>query len=500
MADNDDVQTIVPGTKKSSKSQVLARIGDLRKSVVEELDHVTLQLNPIQEVTARAQASQALPPPVTAFGYTLTSTAVLLSWAAPVPIGSTVFYEIRKGISWDTGTFVLRTPSLSAALDPVTVGEHNYMIKTLNGLGDESTTHVAVVVTVPALGTPSVQAQVIDNNVQLSWTEPSSSFTVDYYKIYKDSVQIGELSGLFISIFETVSATYTYGVVAVDIAGNESPEGQVAATVDQPPDFELLANVQIDLSSGTATHSNTYYEDNDGKVYGPVNLTETFEDHFTTAPAGSGGPWASPQEQVDDGQSVFIQENVATGYFQGDEHDLGSTVNNVIANVSVVTETVDTTTAPTFTVAIRGGTSPGVGSFVNGNSQFFTAVRYLTVKVTIDANGAALDSMGLSISVDVKYAIDGNVMVCDGTDAAGTPVYFPRHGSYTSPADGHATKNFSDIDSITLAPIETDNHAITAIYDFTDAPDPSEFKILCFDNAGKRVDATVSWKVRGIRT
>ncbi|MHA2068273.1 MAG: hypothetical protein ACXABY_28255 [Candidatus Thorarchaeota archaeon] len=516
----DPIDSIVPGTRKSSKDKILSRIGNLRKTdpklyeafklVIEDLDAVTIQLNPIQEVTAKAQAAQALPPPVIVFAYTFSTTAVLMSWLAPDPIGSTVFYEIRKGTTWETADFVIRTPSLSVALDPLTVGSHDYMIKTLNGLGDESVDSASLEVVVPAIATPVVTAQVIDNNVLLTWNEPVSTFLVDYYEVVKDTVVQGELSGTFLSLFESTSGTYTYGVIAYDIAGNASTEGQVSAAVDEPPDFELHSELSPDITQGT--HTASYYESYDQKVYLPADLTEQYNTHFTSG--GGGAPWADPQDQIDVGSGLFIQENPATANWISEEQDIGSILSNVIANASVVLETVATTSAPTWTVAMRGkDTSPVDTAWVNGYSQFFSSVRYVQIRITCDAVGAApRDSMGSfynpKIAIAVKNVVDGNHIACLATDAEGdvgeegTIVMFPEHSGYAAgggAGSGHGTKNFTDISSITLTPKDTIDQAVTAIYDFVDVANPEYFTILCFDSAGRRVDATVGWKVRGIK-
>ncbi|MHA1962134.1 MAG: hypothetical protein ACW99U_18165 [Candidatus Thorarchaeota archaeon] len=514
----DEVTTIVPGTLKSNKDQVLARIGDLRrkdpklyeslKLIVEGLDAVTIQLNPIIEVTDRAQAAQELPPPITLFGYSLSTTAVNLTWTAPNPIGSTVFYEIRKGTVWETATFVLRTPSLGCALDPHTVGNHDYMIKTLNGLGDESTNSLSTQVVIPAIGTPSVSAQVIDNNVLLTWTEPTSTFLIDYYEILKDSVVQGENSGTFMSLFESTAGTYTYGVIAYDVAGNNSAEGQISAIVDEPPDFELHSELTFDLTAGTHTANQSWYQAEDGYIYGPAELTEQYATHFTSQ------GWSSPNDQVAAGHSLYIQENPLTAVWTSAEMDIGSAVKNVICNFTYVNENVPTTTNPTWLVEMRLATAPGVGAFTAGASQFSAEVRYVTVRVTITAAGAApRDSMGrfnnVNVAVTVKNVVDGNNIVCDATDTEGdageegTIVMFPRNAGYAAgggAASGHATKDFSDITSITLAPLDTLDQAVTAIYDFVDVADPEYFTILCFDSAGRRADATVGWKVRGVKT
>jgi hypothetical protein len=451
---------------------------------------------------------------VIVFSYSLSSTSVNLSWTAPSPIGSTIFYEIRQGADWDTAAFVLRTPSLGAALNPLPVGSTQYLIKTLNGLGDESVDSATTTVVVPALGIPEVTANVIDNNVLLTWTEPTSSFIVDYYEVLKDGVVQGELSGTFMSLFETVSGSYVYGVIAYDIAGNASAEGQVAADVDEPPDFELYNEWNPDLTLGS--HSSTYYESTDGKIYGPVDLTEQFQAHFTSQ------GWASPDAQYSGPNScqLFIQENPAGGgTWTAVEHDIGTELSNVIVNMTYVNETVPTTDPPTWLVEMQASTAgggPGSGPWTSGASQFFAAVRYINVRITITAAGAApRDSFGrfynVYLAISVKNVVDGNAIVCEATDTEGdageegTIVKFPNHATYPvgGAGLGHGTKTFTDISSITLAPIDTgdpgDGQAVTAIYDFVDVANPTYFTILCFDSAGRRVDATVGWKVRGIK-
>lgn len=497
---SENIPAIEPGEYQSKKDKILSRIAGLQKTqprlyealrlLTDDLDHVVLQLNPIQAVTDRAQAALEVPPTPSLLAYTFTGTALVLNWLPADPAGSTFFYELREGeIDWETADFILRTPSLSAALDPIN-GSVTYRLKSLNSQRTESPAELTLVVPAPSISTPSVSAQVIDNNVLLSWTEPTSDFNIAKYEIYKNGNKIGETLGTFIAIFETVSGTYTYGVKAVDIGGNTSLEGTVDATVDQPPDFELLTSVDFDLSAATLV--NMYYENADSRIYGPVDITETFQDHFDDH------LWADPEDQVNAGYDIFIQENEGPGTITTEEEDLGSTLNNVIVNVAYSNETLPNTYDPTIQVEIRGSTTPGGGSFVSGASQFFTSVRYVTVRITVTGGGAdTADSMckiwGLQAKVDVKYAVDGNVIAVNGTDVGGTEVEIPGDA-----ASGHGTKTFSDIDSITLAPLDDNDQAITAIYEFTDVANPTEFYIYCFDNAGRRVDATVSWKVRGI--
>jgi hypothetical protein len=88
----------------------------------------------------------------------------------------------------------------------------------------------------------------------------------------------------------------------------------------------------------------------------------------------------------------------------------------------------------------------------------------------------------LRVNLDVKREVDSGEVQCFAADAGGTVVNF--------------NKAFKDVDSITLA--VAGSAPRTAIYDFVDAPSPTTFKILVFDNTGARVNGKVSWKARGI--
>jgi hypothetical protein len=89
---------------------------------------------------------------------------------------------------------------------------------------------------------------------------------------------------------------------------------------------------------------------------------------------------------------------------------------------------------------------------------------------------------GFKVNLDVKRELDSGEIAALAADVGGTEVTF--------------NKAFKDIDSITLAVAGVVPR--TALYDFVDIPNPTGFKISVFDSAGGRVNATVSWKARGI--
>jgi hypothetical protein len=82
-------------------------------------------------------------------------------------------------------------------------------------------------------------------------------------------------------------------------------------------------------------------------------------------------------------------------------------------------------------------------------------------------------------STTIKEA--GNI-ACVSTDSGGTMVTYANA--------------FVDISSITVNANATT--PVIAIYDFTDVPNPTSFKILLFDLAGARVSGNASYQITGV--
>ena len=105
----------------------------------------------------------------------------------------------------------------------------------------------------------------------------------------------------------------------------------------------------------------------------------------------------------------------------------------------------------------------------------------ITVKVsTVLTDSVRTNNGQFLMSGGFKDANFGTVSAVSG-DSGGTTVTF--------------AVAFIDVVAITLTPLGTT--ARYAIYDFTDAPNPTTFKVLLFDSAGARATGTVSWTARG---
>jgi hypothetical protein len=205
----------------------------------------------------------------------------------------------------------------------------------------------------------SVNKQVIDNNVLLTWNEPvitpNVNLPIAHYEIRKGDVygtseHIGDLSGLFAAIFETVAGTFTYWITAHDTAGNPGPNNSITASVNQPPDYTLLVNasddfVTDDVNWGSRLFTNAF-KTNAGTVAIPIDTTETWTDHFVQTPTGTG------TVTTPDATGVTLTDSVAA--FQ-----TTAAIGQVVHNITDSSTGIITSITNDQNVVMSGGLSGG---------------------------------------------------------------------------------------------------------------------------------------------
>lgn len=450
------------------------RLYDILRTMSRDIKDIMDVVDPMQTTVKRIEQGETeRPQGPTAFIATISALAVTFLWSSTDP--NVRYYELRVGASWETGTFVIRTLSLTVAINPIAAGSHTYWLKTLSSTLVECENAVSTIVTVDAPEAPSVTAQVVDNNVLLSWVEPASDFAIDFYRVYRDDVQFAELSGTFLAKFEVVSGTYVYGVEAVDLAGNAGARGSVSASVRQPPDYNLLSVRNIDFTLGTRT--NCVIEA--GKLIACVDTTETFQAHFTSK------SWASPNDQIVPYER-FIQENLLTGSYD-ETYDYTTTLNNIIVNTDFLKENFVGTNDVTVVIKTYYSTVSANGPWtgpLTGNAVFIPSFRYLrtVLEFTATDDDSMIAISSFTVRLDVKREADSGYVNALASDTTGTVVNF--------------NKAFLDVDGVECTADSVS--PITVIVDFVDAPNPTSFKVLCYDSAGRRVDQLVYWIARGI--
>ena len=348
-----------------------------------------------------------------------------------------------------------------------------------------------VAIVAPAI-LASLSAEVIDNNVLLSWAAPvavAGNLPIVTYELrrgptsstWDTATSIGTKAGLFTSVFETVAGSYSYWVAAVDSKGNVGTARSVAVAVNQPPDYVLKQTYASTFSGADTTFSNGLKDGE--RVLLLVNIAETFAQHFTN------NSWTTPQQQVDAGHQIYLQPGLTSAYYE-EIFDYGSVL--AANKVTVAATTSLITGAATADITISTSADKSTWTTPSAvTSLYATNFRYVKVRVTATASGGndLLELSSLTVRLDSKLKTITGTKACLAADSGGTIVYL------TDDKTSGGVKSFIDVDAIQITP--TGTTPLIPVYDFTDSPDPLSFKVLLFTTAGARSDGTVSYTVRG---
>ena len=406
------------------------------------------------------------------FTFAFQPTSVRFFWSQ---VEQAFGYEIREGLLWDTATFRVRTASLQVDLDPLLSGSYYFLIKTINSAGEYSDDPRSVLVDVPAISAVIIAREVIDNNVLLRWTLPSSTFRIIYYEISKSGVVVGQVDSTFFATFENVAGTYTYTVLGVDVIGNRGLPADITVQVASPPDYALqdkrisqLLGTRVDIIRSPTIPS----------LIGPWFPT-TWEGHFVN------NNWDTIEEQLEADYVIYIQPTIHNGSY--DEFiDYGVVISNTIITIAFnflmhAPEVGQTIGMSTSTDNIN------YTPWTYGASQYFSSFRYLQFRLywTGLDDRSLMELWQLSISISVKRENDGGEVYAtyNAVEDPGTYVAF--------------TKPFKDVESITCT-TKTTTEPYYAVFNFDDIPNPLGFYVWVFDSSGNRVKKTVDWKARGI--
>ena len=459
-------------TMDAGLRQLLQMMSDDNRWAKEQLDPVILQAS-LDSVTT----DLPLPSEPLTFDFTLNSTHIKLEWTADDT--AIYFYEIRVGASWDAGTFVLRTLSLDAELEPILEGDYIYWIKSANQDMEFSLESLSVAITIPAIEIPSnIIPLVIDNHVLLDWDAPASTFKIDHYNLYEQETLRGSIDSTFYGFFESTAGSYEYGIVAVDIAGNVSAKATIEVEVREPPDF-VFEDSYDSIFDGTKVKCQLY----DNKLLCTMNTVETFEEHFDD------NVWLSPAEQIAAGYPIYIQPSQVAGGYYEEEYDWGQVYQDTIVNVTWTYETIFSTVGVTCQIWGKELIGDDWTGPIGGVSGFFTDVRYIKVRLTFtpDTDKCLIWLLTIRFLLDVKKAVDAGQAIPDEDDVSGTEVFF--------------NETFKRVDSVSAG--TEDVEPLWVAIDKPTGTDPTSFHIYVFDSEGNRVGdgatgPVVYWTARGV--
>ena len=407
---------------------------------------------------------------------TFLGDSVVLSWAAVTGSFGTDHYDIRTGgTSWATATPLASVKTTLYQERAVWSGVRNYWIAAVDTFGNTGAAALVTASITPAAA-PVITQQVIDNTVLLYWNQTNGSLPTATFEIRKgatwaSAALIGTKSGGFTTIMETVAGTYIYWICPIDTAGNYGTPGSVAATVSAPPDYVLKANYATTFGGTRSSMA----PDIDGGWVLPVNSTETISAHFSTR------SWNTPQDQVNASFPLFIQPNLTPGYYE-EVIDYGSVLAG--CKITVSANGLAVTGTPTITCDISTSADGTTYTLNSGVWQVYsTNFRYVKYRLKVQATDTTslYKLSGANVRLDVKLKNDGGTVACNASDVSGTTANF--------------VVPFISVTSITLTAAGTT--PLTAVYNFSGAPNPTGFSIFIFNSAGQRVSGNVSWSAKG---
>lgn len=419
-------------------------------------------------------------PSAPAVAVAVSGADVVVSWDAAVGSFPVLEYEIRVGASWAAGGVVGRAKARSLRVPGPAAGAYTYWVAAIDAAGNVGAAgSESLTITAPGQ-VSSMSSQVVDNNVLLRWTEPVlGSFQILEYEVRRGSTWaaatvIGRIAAEFSAIFESSGGTYKYWVAPIDTAGNFGPERAISAIVNQPPDY-VLDYDQDSAFGGTKTSCILQ----DGYLLAPVNPTETWEGHFTT------NAWSSPQAQINAGFDDYLEPTPASATYQ-EQIDFGGVIAATKISVTPTSEALRGSVAISCNIKVKKLSGDAWTDLGNVFEAYATSFQYALITLTFTPDGGGDDLLKvtrLNIKLAKKTISDAGMADCLAADSGGTQVNF--------------NIAFTDVNSITVTP-KAGGTAVYGLYDFSDVPNPTGFKILLYNAAGTRVNGTASWSAKGV--
>jgi len=401
-----------------------------------------------------------------------------LTWTAVTGTLATAFYEIRYGTTsstWATATSLGTVKGTTFTTQADWGGTRRMFVAAVDIIGTVGfSNYFDAIVVVPSQ--PSISQQVIDNNVLLQWTDSTQTLPITAYELRKGSTWaaatvIGTKQGKFTTVFETSAGTFTYWLAGIDSAGNYGSPGSTTTAVNQPPDY-VLKFTENSSFGGVKTNVAT----EGGRLYANVNTTETWQSHFSSR------GWGTLQDAINAGFTIYGLPSQATGQYYEDI-DTGAVLSTKITT-TLTSNSVAGSTAINPSISVKKLSTDAWTVYAGLSSVFASAFRYVRVQYDFASVGGddLLEVTALNIRLDSKQKTDSGNGTASASDSSGTTVLF--------------TTTFVDVDSISVTPLSTS--PVTAVYDFVDSANPTQFKVYLFDSSGSRVSGAFSWSARGV--
>lgn len=422
-----------------------------------------------------------------------------LTWTVPNSMLPVLTYDVVR--QWtengelkeqDYGS----TDATAMSIPAILAGQHTFLVRAVDASGNRSVWGtVDFVVKAPGAAFLT-NVSVIDNNVQIYWTEPTDQFfAIAYYNF--GTVEdghfslIGRIDARFASRSENAAGDYTYQVCPVDVAGNIGTCSTISASVDAPPDFIFYDDYD---STFSGEKTNAVFDGRGGMLL-PVLPNETWTQNNTRVAAllstsPSSLTW---RQKIGAGYVNYLSPPQSQATYV-EVVDLGMTVPSSRINITVSSSALEGDPRIACKIEVSS-TGHGDWRTVAENSLSSYASDFRFARYTFTITGGLMLITNINYRLDVKKKTDfGNLtsLASDNGDGFVSIEETPElYGTFVP-----FGANFVDVQA---GPNATCNETgKTAYVNFTDVQHPDGFRVYVLDANGQRVDGVVSWYAFGV--
>ena len=179
-------------------------------------------------------------PPADVTSLTFNVDAVLgvtLNWANVTDLDLDT-YEIRRGTSWGSSTYVTQTKSTSYKIGYLDDGTYTYLVKAIDTSQVYSTNPASVAVTISGPPATTLTQTISGTDLVLSWTVPTlGTYAIDYYRVtygnnYATSAELTKSQTTSFTVPITWIGSRTFYVAPVDMVGKfTDPPASIVVTI-----------------------------------------------------------------------------------------------------------------------------------------------------------------------------------------------------------------------------------------------------------------------------
>ena len=395
----------------------------------------------------------------------------------------------------DYGTY----DALALSVPAVPTGKHTFMVRARDTGGNTGAWALAEIEVFDPNRVMFYNCSSVDNNVMLYWQEPKiTSFPMQAYILYEVDeygyyAEIGRTDSLFSAQIENAAGQYTYGVRAMDVAGNMGEMSIITMWVAQPPDFIMYHDYD---SVFNGTKENIVLS-GDGYMFGPVVPDETWDENVirvseVTGVAPDDVTW---QTKIDNNHNYFMSPYTDAVAMYMETIDVGVEVPST--KITITPTSIVMEGDPTMVCKIEVSQDGVFWREMSDNAFAVYATAFRYVRATLTWTGGMYRIDNINFKLDVKRINDAGRIHSDKDDNGEGWISMQETPMLTGTWVPFNIF-FTDVESLPRPNIINDIEGYTAFTVFEDNIYPTGFRVFVLDKDGNRVSADVDWSAFGV--